>query len=71
MSGYLYFDRTGDEAVDAILGAIHKAGNRQHNTQFWPRSEDDGYFGESCIEMIQRVVEAEVAKLRHAQEEDG
>ena len=53
MSGYLNFDRTGHDEVDAILDAIERAGDGFHHTEFW--DEDLGK-GQSYMDIINEKI---------------
>lgn len=41
MSGYLFYDSTGIEAVDKIAEMLHEAGNASHCTSGWQENDED------------------------------
>ena len=60
--GYLYYDKTGDEAVDNILEKIRLAGSMFHHTSEWPETDEN--FPVSLWDQIQETVKYEIDKLR-------
>lgn len=71
MSGYLHFKQTGDTKIDAILGALNRAGNAYHNTSEWsePLHSEDG--NKSCSDLIQEAADAAAAPEDRSQISDG
>lgn len=64
MSGYLYFDGTGEKTIDDVLGAVEDAGTARHHTEHWG---EEMYDEPSCIESINaaaKAAAADVAALR-------
>jgi hypothetical protein len=60
MSGYLRFNRTGNEKFDAVLDRIEEAGDCYHHTSQW--NEDISYRedGKSCIDLINEAIDAAI-----------
>jgi len=63
MSGYLYFKKTGVDAIDNILAEVKKSGDAYHSTSEW-NERDPGYNnGESYVELIQKAANEASSKL--------
>ena len=58
MSGYLRFNRTGNEKFDAVLSAIENAGHSFHHTSQWSEPIDYREDGKSCDDLIEEAIEA-------------
>ncbi|MCK5612541.1 hypothetical protein KAR91_62295 [Candidatus Pacearchaeota archaeon] len=52
MSGYLYFNKTGNAHIDKILSVLEGAGNAYHHTSEWD-DEQDSLNGKSYLDLIQ------------------
>ena len=63
MSGYLNFDITGDEKIDAIVDILNQAGDGFHHTEDW-NEPMSGYGGRSYIDLIQEAFNNAATKVR-------
>jgi len=55
MGGYLYFEKTGNEKIDAIVEILNEAGRGFHCTDGWTE-ELDYYDGKSYHDLIQEAL---------------
>jgi len=63
MSGYLYFEKTGVDAIDNILAEVKKSGDAYHSTSGWNERDPDYNNGESYVELIQKAANEASGKL--------
>jgi len=67
VSGYLAFEYTDCEVVDAILSAIETAGHAYHHTEQW----DDENGGESVSSVIEKAAAAAATRIAELEAEVG
>jgi len=59
MSGYLYFKKTGIQAIDKILDRVWSASRAYHHTEGWiePYDESKGEDSETYVDRIQQAAD--------------